>query len=351
MKSVHQSAHRVVHKHLKLRHHKHTGRLMAHKHTSYRVLFLLMLLPIGLMALVQNLSASALDLGVTATVLAPVPGGTPVINIPTNGSVVSSSNVSVSGTCPVITPAVVISIYEGATLKGSTPCTTGGAFSTSITVSYGTHVIKATVVTITNEVGNSSTPVTFSYAVPSTPSSSPSPTSAPPTPEPGVTVDLLQFPPWVISKDNFLLIQPLAAGGETGGEVSWKFIIKGGTLPYTVSVDWGDGTIEKYDISSHASRTYTHAYDSVQTYIVKVKVKDAAGRESEFKTVAVSQTDRRSAISLGLDSRYESASPWVAFLQRHAFQMYIGAFFALIFLWYLEHGRHLGRRTLRGSRR
>lgn len=339
MKSVHQSAHRVVHKHLKLRHHKHTGKLMAHKHTSYRVLFLLMLLPIGLMALVQNLSASALDLGVTAAVLAPIPSGTPVINVPVNGAVISSSNVAVSGTCPIITPAVIISIYEGVTLKGSTPCTTGGTFSTSITVNYGTHVIKAMVVTITNEVGNSSTPVTFSY------------TTTPPVLEPGVKIDSLQLSPWVISKDNFLLIQPSDVSSGTGGEVSWKFSIKGGVLPYTVSIDWGDGMINKYIVSSHAIRTYTHTYDSAGTYIITVNNRDAVGRESEFKIVAVSQTDRQSAIFLGLDSRYESIPPWAAFIQRHAFQIYIGAFFALIFLWYLEHGRHLGRRTLRSSHR
>ena len=78
---MHKSVHKHVNKTLKLRHHKHTGKLLAHRHTSYRVLFLLMLAPIGMMALVQNLSASAADLGVTATVPSQVPNGKPTIRL------------------------------------------------------------------------------------------------------------------------------------------------------------------------------------------------------------------------------------------------------------------------------
>lgn len=329
---------------------------MAHKHTSYRVLFVLMLLPIGLMALVENIHAGALDLGVTATVPAPIPGGTPTIDSPTSGSTVTSSTVTVSGTCPVISPAILISIRKGSTSLGTTTCDGSGLYSVNITLGYGTHNIFARVVTITGGIGNDSTPsTTILRPAPPAPSPSPSPTPTstpnpdPPTSTPQVSIPLPQIFPQVISQENFAAIAPPTSGGggsgggsSKGGEVAWEFSIKGGALPYIVSIDWGDGTVDKYDVPSHAKKVYTHVYAAPGTYIIKVRVVDANGRVSEYNTVAASQFERSSpALGLGLDNRSTPGNPFMSFLQQYALQIYVGAFSALIFLWYLEHGRHL----------
>ena len=329
MKSVKKTIHKKIHKHLKLRHRKHTGKLLAHKHTSYRVLFALMLAPIGMMSLVQNLDASAVNnLGVSAKVPVLVPSGTPVIQNPINGANVLSSSVTVSGTCPLSNSLVIISIYEGATLLGSTPCTGSGTFATSISVGYGTHTINATVVMVTGDIGKTSKKVTFkldSQLLNNKQITSPS----------------LGLPPQLIAIENFVSV------GSDGG-TTYRFSIKGGATPYSVNIDWGDGNTDDYTVKSHEQQSFYHVYnDDSQQYIVYVKVVDANNVSSEFYTVAITGSYRPPAIGLGLDSKVESIPPLVTFVQQHALQIYVGSFFALVFLWYLEHGhimlsRHLG---------
>lgn len=311
-----------------------------------------MLLPIGLMALVENLYANALDLGVSAIVHAPIPAGSPSINNPSNNTTVPSSNVTVSGDCPIITPAVIISIYKGTTLLGSTPCTDEGTFSTTVTLGYGTHALFARVVTITGGIGNDSSIVTVTRPAPMPspspiPNPSPSPTATPRVSGPKVSVSLPELFPQLITKDNFAIVRPPVNNNDKGpgdtepeGEVAWKFSIKGGTLPYIVSIDWGDGTVETFDVPTRSERTYTHIYKKLGTYIIKVKVTDAKGRESHFTTVATTQSYRSEMSGLALDSRFEATPPIVAFMQQYMFQIYIAAFSALLFLWYLEHARH-----------
>src|SRR5690242_16476962 len=106
---VYTTSVKSAHKPLKLRHTKYTGKIMAHKHTSYRVLFFLMLVPIGLMAFIDQM-VGASDLQVHAKVPAPIPAGAPAITSPVDNSTVNSGDLTVSGSCPVITPAVIIAI-------------------------------------------------------------------------------------------------------------------------------------------------------------------------------------------------------------------------------------------------
>lgn len=55
--------------------------------------------------------------------------------------------------------AGIVAIYEGKKLLGAQPCTADGTFSVPITLSYGHHVLVATVMAITKEVGLSSSPL------------------------------------------------------------------------------------------------------------------------------------------------------------------------------------------------
>lgn len=301
------------------------------------------------MTLVENLYVNALDLGVSAVVHAPAPVEAPSITSPSNNAVLTSSNVTVSGSCPIATPEVIVSIYKGTTLLGSTTCTADGAYSVTITLGYGKHTLLARVVTITGDIGSDSPSITVTRTA-SKPS--PSPTSSPTPPStsgPQVSAGLLEFFPQLITKDNFAIVRPPADSDGTNkneGEVVWKFSIKGGELPYTVQIDWGDGAVETFKVASRKEREYIHIYGTLGTYTIKVKVVDAKGRESYFTTIATTQAYRTDAPSLALDSHFESIPPIVAFMQQYMFQIYIAAFSALLFLWYLEHARHI-HRTMR----
>ncbi len=320
-----------VHKALKLRHHKHTGKLLAHKHTSYRVLFLLMLVPIIMMAFIDQVVGAA-DLVVTAKIPAPMPAGAPVIVSPTDNTTINSKDLVVSGTCPVITPAIIVALYDNDVLIGSDQCSVDGTFSIPVTLGFGTHKLIATVVTITDDIGASSQPVTVIY---------PEPVTATTTKPGGSPISSNGFsfgpPVRIVASDIYVTLEP-------NGNAVWHGRFADGTMPYTVRIDWGDGNVSTYNNVDQAEQVYSHDYKSIHTYKMIIQVTDAnEGTSTLYSVVVTLSLQQRVAVGLGsLNSNSsQSAIPVVAFVQKYIWQIYIGTLSGLTFLWYLEHGRHL----------
>ena len=110
---------------LKLQHHRHTAKRLAHHHTSYRALFVILFIFGFSLLLIQR--TGALDLTVTANINADPPNGPATINSPASGSTFSSSNsVVVDGICPTVNSGqLVVSLWRGSIMLGSAPCTSG----------------------------------------------------------------------------------------------------------------------------------------------------------------------------------------------------------------------------------
>ncbi|MDB5177252.1 MAG: hypothetical protein JWN75_920 [Candidatus Saccharibacteria bacterium] len=326
-----------VHKALKLRHHKHTGKLLAHKHTSYRVLFLLMLVPIIAMALVEQ-AAGASDLRVSAKIPAPMPAGAPAITSPVDNATSNSSNLVVSGTCPIITPAVIIALYDGETLIGSGQCSVNGTFSLPVTLSFGKHVLVATVVTITDDVGASSSPVTVTYPEPAASTATVKPDGS--LTSPGQSV--FGPPVRIVASDIYVTMQ-------SDGHAVWHGSFADGKMPYTVRIDWGDGEVNTYTTVDQAKQEYSHDYKTITTHKIIIQVTDANGGVSTLYSVAITlslqkRSETVGAVGMGVgssDNNGQPLSPVVTFIQKYVWQIYIGTLSGLTFLWYLEHGRHI----------
>jgi hypothetical protein len=324
-----------VHKALKLRHHKHTGKLLSHKHTSYRVLFLLMLMPIGIMALVDQLNVAASDFTVNATVPAPMPEGVPVITTPQPNDTGQDAGTVMSGTCPIITPAVIIAVYDNGSLIGSTICNSDGTFLLPVALDYGTHTLIATIFTITGEKGTSSNEITFTrvypqspgIAVPSAGTSDQSGSDTSTSPELLGIIGVLSENPFV--------------GFDTSGEASWRAKFVGGDPPYKVRIDWGDKTIDNHTVPDHEERLFTHRYKLANTYNIIVKVTDIKGRTVTYHTIAVAKFVPK-LITYGNTTQ---SSPILGFLQKYMWHIYIITFFGLVFMWYLEHGHKAVKRA------
>jgi|GEM_PF-2181915 len=308
-----------VHRALNLRHHQHTGKLIHHQHTSYRVLFLLMLVPIGMMVLVNHLQASASSYVVNAVVPATVPNGSPEILSPKNGAVISNGQITVSGTCPVSNLATAIAIYDNKKLLGSAACSTDGTFAVPISLSYGTHKLVATLVAVTGEVGGSSDFITITRVAPVLPSS--------------MTGVGYVSPLRIIPKGTYILIP-------ANGDVSWRGSITGGTAPYSVRVNWGDGSADTYKVSGKAQQTFFHHYKTIQTYTVVITAHDSAHDSTTLYSVALSQ-QLHQGLGLGLDTNIPPSFTLLSLVEKHIWQIYIVTLSSLVFLWYLEQGRHL----------
>jgi hypothetical protein len=330
-----------LHKALHLRHHKHTGKLLAHKHTSYRTLFMLMLAPILMLALVSDLQAHADDtITVSATVPANIPSGNPTIDSPLDGVTLSAANVTVSGTCPVITPAIIIAIYDNGTLTSSVQCQVDGTYSVSTPLIYGLNSLVATVKTVTNGTGGSSSPP-VKVTRPTPPAPSPSPSSHPSSPKPPVSGD--QITPSVIELlPTIVRVEPSEAFFvvTTKGSTTWQGKFEGGSAPYQVKMDWGDGSSDTHTVADASVQSFSHTYKSVSSYNITITATDSKGATTTLHSVSVSLQLSTGTQGAG-DTHVTGVPPVVEFAQKYMWQIYIGSLSGLVFLWWLEHGRHL----------
>lgn len=256
-----------------LHQHKHTGKLIHHRHTSYWALVLLTALCGVLVALVDR-TAQAATLEVSATVPAPIPTEAPVITSPVDGQIVHTADVEFKGSCPVVTPAVIIALYENATLLGSTPCEADGSFHLTVSLTPGSHLVTARVVTITGQFGQSSTPVHVTYTLltptPATPPASPSP--APSTPAEPMPSESLAGPLAISLDSPFLSYQP-------GSKATVTVTLRGGAAPYSLTIWWGDGTSSTYEkVASETPLTLSHVYHTADSSLFNLTMTDVNGR-------------------------------------------------------------------------
>lgn len=205
-----------------------------------------MLVPVLMLSLVGQFVSATDKIQVTAVVPQIPPPFAPSITSPTNGSKVTDSPLSIKGSCPLATPAVIIAIYEGTNVIGSANCDNNtGSYSIPVSLDYGTHTIYAQVVTFTSQFGKRSDDVTFTriFTVASQP--------------PSVRNQPTTLP--LLNTLTILNAQPLINFGPTT-EAIWRGTVTGGTPPYKVHIAWGDGTSNDYVVIDQAEQTFKHHY-------------------------------------------------------------------------------------------
>lgn len=256
--------HARVHHHLKLQHHKHTGRVLHHKHTSYRSLAVVFVLAGVVMLAAAAVQRSAADtlFSVGATVAIPPPKVGAVISLPTPDSTVTSADNLVAGSCPVASPQVAIVLLVDGARAGSALCNDQNDFSLPIRLSSGQHTLVAQSYTLTGGKAPDSLPVTITSHVAST----------------AARTTGLSF----ATTDQFNVL-----GGNL--DTALDGTITGGTAPYQLIVDWGDGNRDRYTVTL-ASQHLTHTYKSMQSYNARVAVSDATGLAIQLQYATVAYT-------------------------------------------------------------
>ncbi len=285
-----------------------------------------MLVPIIAVALVDHMSALASDYVVTAKVPAPIPAGTPVITAPQDGTTIISDTLTVTGTCPTSSLPIIIAIYDYETLVGSSQCSVDGTFSATISLPVGTHILKATVVTITDDMGNSSASITITRILsPSLPNTA----TANPTPVTDNAGLLSLFR--IMMNQAFVVL-------DGGGNGTLRFSIIGGTAPYSVKVAWGDGQVNTYTVSNSEEQVLTHSYQPGQSYNLTITATDADGASTSMQAVAATYMTFG---KLDYDAVSTTTPFVIGFIDKYDWQIYIVTLSSVVFLWYLEHGRHI----------
>lgn len=218
--------------------------------------------------------AAADALYVTATVPAPVPTTPAVIQQPVDGTTVNNPSVTVSGTCPETTPVVTVAIYDNGNLAGSVPCSSG-TFSLVITLSVGSNSLVAKTYTVTGDSGPDSTSVHVTY----TPSANSPPTS------PGNSQSQSGSGS-VAAGLTISSVKPFINFGP-GQAAEWIGAISGGTAPYTVTINWGDGSSTTYRVATNATQHFTHTYTSFVPHIIRIHASDRVGNRASTMFAAV----------------------------------------------------------------
>jgi hypothetical protein len=302
-----------VHKSLHLQHHRHTGRVLHRKHTSYRGLAVVLVLATAFMIGLNMMARATADtLTVYARNPAPIPTEPAIITSPEDNALVTRTQLVVSGICPDITPHVIIAILDNGVQAGSVPCDSDNKFSVVIEIGLGHHTLVARVYTITGDAGLDSEPVHVTHISVAGAVSTEQ--------EPGLTTGLT-----LTIDEPFIVFGPAK-------DAIWSGSITGGTLPYHVHIDWGDGKSSNYTLTKDGHQDFAHHYRSMQPHIITLKATDSGGRGAVQRYAAVTPYIAPPLITV-------PRNPWNGSIPLGVYGIYLILLAIVGRMWQLSHQR------------
>jgi hypothetical protein len=250
-----------MHGHLKLSHHQYSGQLRPHEHTSYIPLAFIVF-AVGVLLATFSLSGfanaaspgpEAGSVGLTGAMPASPPKVAATIIKPTNGQHFSVTPITVSGTCPADT---LVEIYKNDIFAGSTPCEKNGTFSVDIDLLFGQNTLKAQVYDVLNQAGPESNSVTVFYD------------TAFPVAAPSSFFDF--------SGAQLILNTDAAYRGSFPNRLlNVPITVIGGTPPFAINVQWGDGSNDIVSRSDNTTFNVSHTYKKPGTYKIVIQGTDS----------------------------------------------------------------------------
>lgn len=196
------------------------------------------------------------SIGIEGRVSAPPPTTGATISIPVSGQTFSELPITVSGICP---DNLLVKLFKNNVFSGSVYCQ-NGAFSIVTDLFSGQNDLVARVFDELDQAGPDSNIVSVNYSDPRRGASS------------GVTLT-----------SNYA-----KRGANPGQDLNWPIILSGGTGPYAVSVDWGDGTAtDLYSRQFPGSFDMSHVYENPGVYTIIVRASDANKNTAFLQLVGV----------------------------------------------------------------
>jgi hypothetical protein len=195
--------------------------------------------------------------GVEGTVQGAPPSQAPTIATPSNGSSVSSIPITVSGLC---VSGLLVKVFANNIFVGSVVCT-NGSYSLQVDLFSGLNnlIVRQYDALGQQSPDSNSVSVTFNDA------------------------QFSQFGSRVT-----LTSQYAEKGADPGQTLTWPVSLSGGTGPYAMSTDWGDGTTTTLQSVSYPGViNLAHVYTDAGTYNVVVKATDANGTTAFLQVVGV----------------------------------------------------------------
>lgn len=227
-------------------------------------------------ALAQTQTQSG-TMDVSALVLGPPPADPPTIDEPVNGKEFTDKNIAVRGGCIA---GLIVRIFENGTFVGSTICQSDGQFALTIDLEPGSNTLTARQYDSANQPSPTSAPVTVTYtpATPVSPVIPPDSTPQTPSGSGSAGPGNLQ-----IDFDYDYLSQNITAGQQFHVPVHFS----GGTPPYAVAIEWGDGITTLVSRQNALTFDLEHTYRQRGVYTVKILVTDGDGQKASIEFVLI----------------------------------------------------------------
>jgi hypothetical protein len=210
--------------------------------------------------------------------------------------------ITITGTCPTDT---YVSIMRNNTFSGVGFCQANNTYSVKTSLYKGINKLIAQVYSRTDVPGPPSNMVSVTYNPPQPP-----PVVTPDEPTPVATGDSSSKRPATSSPKTNASKQPSRQatitpvtdplifktefkyqGVYTGQPTDWQLAIEGGSAPYAISVDWGDGTTSVESRREAGAFALRHKYKKAGkyrgTYTATFTASDADGNKTYLQLVTV----------------------------------------------------------------
>jgi hypothetical protein len=206
--------------------------------------------------LVSAQSTQSGSIGLEGRVPAKPPAKAPTITFPRNGATITDIPVTVTGLCE---SGLLIKIFKNGVFGGSAICK-NGSYSIQIDLFIGVNELIARAYDDLDQASPDSNKVR-------------------------VTLPASQF-----SVTNRISLSSSFAkrGANPGDKLTWPITLNGGTGPYAISVDWGDGT-EPDIISREFAGNFeiSHIYENAGIYNILIRATDKNGDVAFLQLVGV----------------------------------------------------------------
>lgn len=197
------------------------------------------------------------SVGLEGTISSPPPTRGATITSPSNGRVFTALPVPVTGLCP---QGTLVKIFSNNIFIGSTSCTSG-AFTANVDLFNGDNDLIARVYDDLDQAGPDSNTVRVVFS----------------------DAQFAGFGGRVSLTSNYARL-----GANPGANLTWPVILSGGSGPYAMTVEWGDGkpaTLKSIPFAGNIN--LDHVYDKAGIYRIIVKATDANGTTAYLQLVGV----------------------------------------------------------------